>query len=405
MENLDAIRCKDSSGDFSTEVDLLGSDEVLYHDIVENAPRFIAIVQAGNFVFINSSGLKNLHCKNCKLIIGKGFIDSIAPNHRSVVTEWLSKVDGSVRLPVIFKFQRADKTSFSFDGSFSPFTYKGKPAIMIVGKDFDAESEQKQAIQSLDKLHIDILNSFKEVVAFYSPSHEIIWINDSGRKHLKLKDDSFVGEVCHKIWFKANKPCPSCPMVNFKNKTTERTVTFDDSSIWRIRHTPLYDSSKQLTGYIEFRRDITEEVINERKQKRVAIDALYLSQKNSILSEIESVLNRTLTSKKYIKQKDDFKRIFDIIDSYKHLDKDWNMFIANFEEVHPGFLRKLNDTYPLLTPNDIKHCACVRMNYDTKEIARFFNIKASSVQISRVRLKKKMNLSDSVDLRNFLLNF
>lgn len=405
MENLDAIRCKTSSGDFNTEVDLLGSNEVLYHDIVENAPRFIAIIQDGRYVFINSSGFKLLGYKNCKLLIGKSLLESIAPNHRGAVTEWLNKVDSSARLPVTFKFHRADKNSFSFEGSFSPFIFKEKPAILIVGKDFDAKSEQKSTIQSLDKLHLDILNSFKEVVAFYSPTHEIIWINDSGRKQLKLKDNSFVGEVCHKIWFKANKPCPSCPMVNFKDKTTERTVTFDDNSIWRIRHTPLYDSSNKLTGYIEFRRDITEEVLKERKQKRVAIDALYLNQKNSILSEIEAVLNRTLSSKKYSNQKEDFKRIFDIIDSYKHLDKDWKMFIANFEEVHPGFLRKLTDTYPLLTPNDIKHCACVRMNYDTKEIARFFNIKASSVQISRVRLKKKMNLTDSTDLRNFLLNF
>jgi hypothetical protein len=45
------------------------------------------------------------------------------------------------------------------------------------------------------------------------------------------------------------------------------------------------------------------------------------------------------------------------------------------------------------------------MNFDTKEIARFFNIKAPSVQISRVRLKKKMGLPDSADLRSYILDF
>lgn len=405
MEKLDVVKCNSSQDNFGVDDGVKDRGNDVYRDIVENISGFVAIVQEGKYVFINSSGIKFLRCKSSKHVIDKNITDLVIPNQRSAVLEWLDKVDGGLNLPIRLKFQRFDKTSFNFEGSFSPFIYRGQPATLIVGKDIDAESEQKLAIQTVERLHIDILNSFNEVVAFYSPTHEIIWINDSGRRHLKLKDNSYVGEVCHKIWFKANKPCPSCPMVNFKNKTTERTVTFEDNSIWRIRHTPLYDSSKQLTGYIEFRRDITEEVLKERKQKRVAIDALYLNQKNSILSEIEAVLNRTLSSKKYSNQKDDFKRIFDIIDSYKHLDKDWKMFIANFEEVHPGFLRKLTDTYPLLTPNDIKHCACVRMNYDTKEIARFFNIKASSVQISRVRLKKKMNLSDSIDLRNFLLNF
>jgi hypothetical protein len=151
--------------------------------------------------------------------------------------------------------------------------------------------------------------------------------------------------------------------------------------------------------------DITADVLKDKKQKQVAADALYLNQKNTILSEIESVLKKTLNNDKLSKSTGEFKKIFDIINSFKQLDKDWKMFIANFEEVHPGFFSRLKNAHPLLSSNDIKHCACIKMNFDTKEIARFFNIKASSVQISRVRLKKKMNLTDSVDLRSYLLNF
>ena len=130
-----------------------------------------------------------------------------------------------------------------------------------------------------------------------------------------------------------------------------------------------------------------------------------MNQKNTILSEIESVLIKTLSDQKLSKSKSEFKKIFDIINSFKQLDKDWKMFIANFEEVHPGFFSRLKRTHPLLSSGDIKHCACIKMNFDTKEIARFFNIKASSVQISRVRLKKKMSLPDSADLRSYILNF
>jgi PAS domain S-box-containing protein len=151
--------------------------------------------------------------------------------------------------------------------------------------------------------------------------------------------------------------------------------------------------------------DITADVLKEKRQKQVAADALYMNQKNSILSEIESVLTKTIEDNKLTKSKKDFKKIFDIINSFKQLDKDWKMLIANFEEVHPGFFSKLKKTHPLLSSNDIKHCACIKMNFGTKEIARFFNIKDSSVQISRVRLKKKMGLSDHTDLRGYILNF
>ena len=114
---------------------------------------------------------------------------------------------------------------------------------------------------------------------------------------------------------------------------------------------------------------------------------------------------KTLSNKKFSSSRNEFKKIFDIINSFKQLDKDWKMLIANFEEVHPGFFSRLKKTHPLLSSSDIKHCECIKMNFDTKEIARFFNIKASSVQISSVRLKKKMNLPDSADLRTYILNF
>jgi PAS domain S-box-containing protein len=394
-----------------------------------------------------------------------------------------------------------------------------------------ADPEKKTELHREEKLRTDILNAFREVVAFYSPDHHIIWINDAGKEQLHITDESYVGKLCYKVWFNADRPCQHCPVVSRKIETTERLVNLTDEKLWMVRHTPLFDDAGILTGFIEFREDITHisnlekqilderekykmlaenapfgliltqnnkpvyvnktfmewmglesvsdfdysdligffhpndrkiaskifrqvknndipspmveklriinkdgnlhyirfdlknnvinyqkyvqtviiditaDVLKEKKQKQVAADALYLNQKNTILSEIESVLIRTLDDRKLSKSKNEFKKIFDIIDNFKQLDKDWKMFIANFEDVHPGFFSRLKKAHPLLSSGDIKHCACIKMNFDTKEIARFFNIKASSVQISRVRLKKKMNLPDPDDLRSYILNF
>jgi PAS domain-containing protein len=401
----------------------------------------------------------------------------------------------------------------------------------VEGRNITEETMPQFELLKEEKLRTDILNAFKEVVAFYSPNHNILWLNDAGKSQLGIKDDSYVGKLCFKVWFNADKPCQHCPVVSRKTETSERLVSLNDNKIWMVRHTPLFDKEGTLTGFIEFREDITQksnlekqviderekykmlaenapfgliltqnnkpvylnktlmawlgleaisdfgkvdlikffhpndkriahalfqklknnnissplieklriidkdsnihyirfelknsiinyqqyvqtviiditaDVLKDKKQKQVAADALYLNQKNSILSEIESVLKKTLNNDRLSKSANEFKKIFEIINSFKQLDKDWKMFIANFEEVHPGFFSRLKHTHPLLSSNDLKHCACIKMNFDTKEIARFFNIKASSVQISRVRLKKKMNLPDSVDLRSYLLNF
>jgi PAS domain S-box-containing protein len=382
-----------------------------------------------------------------------------------------------------------------------------------------------------EKLNTDILNAFREVVAFYSPSHEIRWLNDAGKKQLKITDDSYIGKLCYEVWFHADGPCQTCPVVSRRFEPTERLVKLTGDKMWMVRHTPLFDENNELKGFIEYRADITHisnlekqifderekykmlaenapfgliltlnnrpvyinkailgwfgfespedfgkadlisffhpadrkkaealfrkikdndiplpvseklrihdkngslrffrfdvknnvidnqvfvqtvliditaDVLKEKKQKQVAADALYMNQKNSMLSEIESVLNKTLTVGKYSNSGKDFRKIFDIINSYKQLDRDWKMLIANFEEVHPGFFSRLKKTHPQLSSGDIKHCACIKMNFGTKEIARFFNIKAPSVQIARVRLKKKMNLPDEADLRSYIINF
>lgn len=396
----------------------------------------------------------------------------------------------------------------------------------------DVAKGENLNLQEEEKLRTDILNSFKDVVAFYSPSHHIIWLNDAGKKQLGIKDDSYIGKLCHKVWFDTEGPCPSCPIVSRNLETTERLLTLFGNRIWMVRHNPLFNSEGKLTGFIEFRADvthiselekqilderekykllaenasfglvltqknkpfyanktlmdwlgvetfqefikadflsliyppdrkrameifsklrddneigvpfieklrivnkegkisyfrfdlknntignekliqtvisdITSEVLKDKKQKQVAADALYINQKNTILTDIENVLIKSFSDEKLVKSDKEFKKIFEIINSYKQLDRDWKMLIANFEEVHPGFFKRLKKTHPSLSSNDIKHCACIKMNFDTKEIARFFNIKAPSVQISRVRLKKKMGLSDSADLRSYILDF
>lgn len=81
---------------------------------------------------------------------------------------------------------------------------------------------------------------------------------------------------------------------------------------------------------------------------------------------------------------------------------EWEQFRLQFEKVHPGFFTHISKNFQDLTQNDLRHCAYIRMGMSTKEIARLFNINPSSVQINRVRLKKKLNLSSEVDLIQFI---
>lgn len=106
--------------------------------------------------------------------------------------------------------------------------------------------------------------------------------------------------------------------------------------------------------------------------------------------------NDRLSNKKFEKviSKLDF-----IID---HDDDDWINLKKHFNVIHTGFFDKLNKLHPFLGESEIRHCVFMKLHMHTKEIARLMNIDPKSVQTSRYRLKKKMNLQENIDLKEYL---
>jgi DNA-binding CsgD family transcriptional regulator len=83
--------------------------------------------------------------------------------------------------------------------------------------------------------------------------------------------------------------------------------------------------------------------------------------------------------------------------------EEWQNVIKNLKLSQEGFFSKLKKKYPSLTPNDLRLCSYLRMNFTTKEIANLTNISTRAVEIGRYRLRTKLNLSHDVNLTEFLI--
>ena len=83
----------------------------------------------------------------------------------------------------------------------------------------------------------------------------------------------------------------------------------------------------------------------------------------------------------------------------------WDTFEKNFDLIHQHFFQNLRKKYPNLTPSDMKFCALLRMNMNTKEISRFTNISLRGVETARYRLRKKLALPPNQTLVEFLMDF
>jgi PAS domain S-box-containing protein len=165
-----------------------------------------------------------------------------------------------------------------------------------------------------------------------------------------------------------------------------------------------YDINNNTSCYYCVFRDITEEKRKEKQNKQMVADALYINQKNKILEEINETLNNICARNKTISTKD-LSPVFELISNNIKADKDWLLLKNHFEALHKDFFNNIINKHPDLTQNDLRHCACIKMNFSTKEIARMNNVKPTTIQNSRVRLKKKLGLSGSVDLRQYILGF
>lgn len=95
-------------------------------------------------------------------------------------------------------------------------------------------------------------------------------------------------------------------------------------------------------------------------------------------------------------------RILCDIKSVSSKDISSDQFLNHFEQVHPDFFCALTHKCDRLTSLDMKHCAFIRLNLSSKEVANILHVSPKSVQISRYRLKKKMGLNKGASLNEYI---
>ncbi|MCX6278754.1 MAG: response regulator [Bacteroidetes bacterium] len=135
--------------------------------------------------------------------------------------------------------------------------------------------------------------------------------------------------------------------------------------------------------------------------RELSTSSIFISQKNKIIGLIRKDINRLMKNDRQL-TKGDVSTVLKTIDENIKFDNDWYRIKAHFEQIHPGFFDRLRKTLPQLTPTDHKLCALLRMNLSTKEISHILKITAPSTEISRIRLRKKLDLPKGINLTQFI---
>ncbi len=83
-------------------------------------------------------------------------------------------------------------------------------------------------------------------------------------------------------------------------------------------------------------------------------------------------------------------------------DKD---FLSHFNGVHINFTQNLTAKHPNLSATELKICAYLRMNLTSLDIAKLQGVEKNSINQSRFRMRKKMDLPKGTNLVTYLTSF
>jgi tetratricopeptide (TPR) repeat protein len=164
--------------------------------------------------------------------------------------------------------------------------------------------------------------------------------------------------------------------------------------------------NKQLEAENKLKEEENEKLQLDIQHRHSELSSvtLHLYQKNENLSQLAEEVGK-IEKQVSPENRQSIRKLKQVINRNLNLDEDWNNFRMYFNQVHHGFLDRLKTNHPELTNHDLRHCSYIRMNLSTKEISRLMNINPTSVQKSRVRLKKKLNLNQDEELYEYLLKF
>ena len=81
------------------------------------------------------------------------------------------------------------------------------------------------------------------------------------------------------------------------------------------------------------------------------------------------------------------------------------LFSIRFQETYPEFTHNLFKKHPDLIKGEFLLCAMIFLNYSSKQIAEYTQVKHRSIQTRKSRLRKKMNLFPEVDLHYYMKTF
>ena len=153
-------------------------------------------------------------------------------------------------------------------------------------------------------------------------------------------------------------------------------------------------------------RLMNEQLQNEIEEKDAEIftQTSFIIHKNELILKLKEMVDDICARNTQKGLIPFYQKINNLLANNLDTEDDWKMFLIKFEQKHRNFFKRLKEMHPQLTNNDLRLCACLRLNMETKDIASLMNLSVRAVENNRYRLRKKLDLKPTQNLNEYFLN-
>ncbi len=139
----------------------------------------------------------------------------------------------------------------------------------------------------------------------------------------------------------------------------------------------------------------------DSKNRELTAKATLITQNDRFIGEVLEAIDKCLNGP--ADEKSELRKLRNHLEN-NYRQESWEDFLKHFEEVHPEFYKKITAEHNNLSANEIKICAFLKMNLNTKEIAQITNQTVKSIEVARTRIRKKLSIEHSDNLVSAIQN-
>ncbi len=407
----------------------------LFQILTEKALAGIYVIQDGRFRTINARAASYAGLKP-EEVIGKQSDRLLHPDDKQrVKQDARAMLRGERSSPLEFRIITRQGQVLWLMETVVSISYEGRPAVLGNSMDITVRKMAEEALQESEQRLADIIEFLPDPTLAIDLEGKVIAWNRATEDLTGVKADKVIGKgnYEHSLPFWSVRRPILIDLVLKRDVKFEETYTKQlqkekdilvmetevpgiqimgrNAYLWG-KASPLYDGKGNIVGAIEVIRDITEREIAEaallKRERELEIKSNELEELNTALKVL---LKRREEDKNELEEKllaNVRELVFPYVEELKKggMDERRRTFVnileLNLKNILSPFGHKISSKYINLTDREIQVASLIKEGKSSKQIADLLCITESAINIYRYRIRKKLGLGKTHNLKVYL---